>query len=576
MGLRDMMFSRGQDRKEEPRELQPEGLPVQAEGQKAGADETPAPPQGRLELPPEHPLELLWSLWAQGCEEEPPRPALRLEEVLPAPGAPHIPLLTAADAVRELPRLEEQMTAAALERLTIHKPGEDGASPDLDAAVQVFLTAGAMTAWLLVFPPSGSGAGVSRELLEDALSEAQVRFGVEEELLSSLPNSPERYFHLYLAARGVPPVHGKDGSVIDLFSREPKRTFVEDDTGRVDYASFDLFQNVKKDDVICRILPPVPGEDGRSVLNEAVPARQGKAVQAPRGQNTLLTEDRGSLISACDGHLEFNKKCFQVKPVLDIWNNVDFSTGNINCNGDVHVRGDVRSGFTIQTTGNITVDGVVEGGSLTAGGDLIVRKGVQGNGKAVLRAGRGIYARYLESCCVYVRKVLEAESVVNSEVYCDGAVRIRSGRGSIIGGKTHAGREISAKSVGTPAEPQTLVFLGGRPCEQSEREGLAREIESLTKELEKIERQPDSPAKLRRMSKTRVRISADRMKLDQMDRDLEGLTEEEREARGRLECDVIYPGVEIAMGVYCLRVAHETRKCMTTVSKGDLTLIAAK
>ena len=66
--------------------------------------------------------------------------------------------------------------------------------------------------------------------------------------------------------------------------------------------------------------------------------------------------------------------------MLDIPGNVDFSTGSINFLGDINIKGDVLSGFTVRAMGNIHVDGVIEAGSaVEAGGDLVVVKGILGD-----------------------------------------------------------------------------------------------------------------------------------------------------------------------------------------------------
>ena len=62
-----------------------------------------------------------------------------------------------------------------------------------------------------------------------------------------------------------------------------------------------------------------------------------------------------SLLASSSGHVEFSGRAFQVKPLLDIPANVDFSTGDINFLGDVCIHGDICSGFTVRAIGNITV-----------------------------------------------------------------------------------------------------------------------------------------------------------------------------------------------------------------------------
>ena len=94
------------------------------------------------------------------------------------------------------------------------------------------------------------------------------------------------------------------------------------------------------------------------MLDTEIPAKSGKSVPLPKGRNTEITEDGDTLIASMPGHVEFSGSTFQVKPVLDIDGDVDFSTGNIKFVGDVNIKGDVLSGFTVRSAGNIQVGGV--------------------------------------------------------------------------------------------------------------------------------------------------------------------------------------------------------------------------
>ncbi len=571
---------RSHSKDEEPK-LREEAAPVSPDqpepAETAVPEEVPPPedPTG-LELSPEHPMVLLWSVFVNHGGTA-PEPFLDFAEGLvsrsveglweePAP-------MSREDVKRELPRLDSFVSRTAKQRLSKVVTPADEPPPDLDAEARVFLTGQNMTAWILIFPPSGMGKNVTRETLEDALDDAKVRFGVDEGLLDFLPEDPEPYFKLCLAARGRPPVDGEDGRVEDLFSRVPAKTLQEDEAGRVDFTALEIVQNVREGDVICRILPPTEGSDGMTVLNQPLRARAGRPAQPPKGRNTDLSKDGTCLIAKCDGHVEFSGRSFLVKNVLDIASNVDYSTGNISCLGDVHIRGDICSGFTVRATGNITVDGVVEAGIVEAGGDLIVRKGVQGNGQAILRAHRNIFARYIESSNVYAREDLEAECLINCEVYSDGRVTVRSGRGVIVGGHIYAASLITANIIGSRSEQATAIFLGGRPCEEFERQTLTREIETMKGELEKLERQPDSPAKTQQMAKKRMQISANKMKLLQFDKELEKLGEQRARGSGRMACDTVYPGTEIAIDRCRYRVAHETRQCIAAIKEGEIALI---
>lgn len=49
------------------------------------------------------------------------------------------------------------------------------------------------------------------------------------------------------------------------------------------------------------------------------------------------------------------------------------SMGNIDFNGDVNITGSVRSGVTVHAMGSIYVGGFVEGATLIAGKDIVLR-----------------------------------------------------------------------------------------------------------------------------------------------------------------------------------------------------------
>lgn len=131
--------------------------------------------------------------------------------------------------------------------------------------------------------------------------------------------------------------------------------------------------------------------------------------------------------------------------------------------GDIHIQGDVLSGFTVRAMGNIRVAGVVEAGStVEAGGDLIVVKGILGDGTTTVQAQRSIFSKYIENSTISVRENIQTDCILNSNIYCDGEVQVQTGRGCIIGGWVWAAKKISARAVGSPSEARTAIALGGR------------------------------------------------------------------------------------------------------------------
>ena len=474
--------------------------------------------------------------------------------VLPAPAAPM------ADT-------EQGMTEGPQDQ-------EPPPPPDLDAQAMVFVAGDKLSAWLLAYPPSGNGEGVTKGIIMNALGAAGVAFGVDMEVVEGIPAMEAPYFRMHLVARGKAAVPGKDGAVIDLYPRETRKELPVDDMNRVDFTAMGTTQNVEKGAAICHISPPTPGVAGRTVTDKELPTRDGIPAVAPMGRNTALNEDGTSLIATRDGGLEFSGRAFQVNPLLEIAGNVDYSSGSVNFLGDVHIAGDVCSGFTVRAMGNIKVDGVVESSTIEAGGDLILAKGVQGNNQAVIRAHRDIFAKYLENCIVHAKENLHSECIISCEVYSDAGVYVQSGRGAIIGGRVWAGREVDANIVGSKTEVRTTVVLGGLPCESYEKDLLTQEIEEMEKRLEETERQPSSPTKLSRMSKMRMQISVNRLKLNQHQKSLDELQDGlEHRPAGRLTFRVAHPGTLVEIGSSQLKLENETRHSIATLIDGEVKLI---
>lgn len=477
------------------------------------------------------------------------------------------------DAPAEEGKIREEENHVFTDINSDHPEDADPLTADLDALPLVFIAADHLAAWIMVLPPVGKGKELNMKILDHALESEGVTFGIDEDLLQRLPQEKERYFNLFLIAKGNHAADGKDGYIVDYFSRSMEKKFTVDEHDRVDYTSLNLVQNVSKGEAICQAVPPTQGVPGRTVYDQEIPAKDGKPVQLPKGRNTEISEDGSQLLAMQDGHVQFSGRSFQVRSVLEIPGNVDYSTGNINYVGDVHIRGNVCSGFSVRAMGNVTVDGVVEAGTIEAGGDLIVARGVVGNSQAVVRAHHSIYAKYLENSVAHARENLHADCIVNSDVYSDGEIQVNTGRGIIIGGKVRAARTVCAKVIGSKTEAATAISLGAQPCANFERELLELNIEKLMKELEQVERQPDSPARTKRLGKIRLDTSVERMKLNQLDKELAAQQDEDEKPESwRMECDIAYPGIVLTMGNVTMNLTDETWKCNAKLVDGEIRL----
>ena len=81
--------------------------------------------------------------------------------------------------------------------------------------------------------------------------------------------------------------------------------------------------------------------------------------------------------------------------VYEVNGNLDMSMGNIDFNGDVNITGSVRSGVTVHAMGSIYVGGFVEGATLIAGKDIVLKDGVNTKNSGKIEAGEIYQADFL-------------------------------------------------------------------------------------------------------------------------------------------------------------------------------------
>ena len=548
MSIREKISSILFGSKEEPPVQEEGGGSLQPEPQEEAAPESspfPAEEPALIKLTAEHPLQQLYTIRRRERGGLPaPRLCLDEEGVLP-PEVVKKEKSRLQGAVRtaaafRLKSVQNQNKNAEKARQKKAAKGEDGEDPEkkpagMDAHPWIFLSADKLFAWVMVFPPTGQGRELTRELLHQALEDQGIIYGLDERLADRLAHDEERYFHLFLIAQGKPAFDGKNGNIVDYVPRVVERVLQVDEYDQVDYTALNLIHNVKEGQEICRLIRPTEGDPGRTVLDQEIPAKSGKEVPLPKGRNTEISEDGDALLASVSGHVEFTGRSFQVKPVLEVPGNVDFSTGNIKFLGDVSIKGDVLTGFTV-------------------------------------RAHRCIFSKYIENATIYVRENLQTDAIINGSIYCDGEVLVRSGRGTIMGGRVWAAKKVSATAVGAKSECRTSIALGGLPCTNFEREQVRKELKELEMELEKLECQLDSPVKASLLSKVRMKLNTAELRLQQLEEDLIDIKAElkDRGEDGRLECGVAYAGTEISIGDEITRLRHEEHQCVAKMVAGEI------
>lgn len=292
-----------------------------------------------------------------------------------------------------------------------------------------------------------------------------------------------------VVAEGKEPVDGEDGRFMFYFRKKLNRRPHVLEDGSVDYKNMELFECVKKEQLIAEYQQATQGMFGYDVKGQLLSPKRGKELLPLRGQGFVMTADRKKYYSLMDGIIELDELDgkLNIRNLYTVAGDVNAATGNINFNGDVNVMGNVEAGFTIVATGNIVIDGHCEGSCVSAGKDVIIRKGCQGQGVGEIIAGGDITGQFFESAHLSAKGDIEASYLLNCQLRTEGHLLVEGKKGVIIGGYTCAKKGITCYGLGNIAQIKTVLEVGIDKEDMAAYQELGKKIDKLDAEMRTCE-----------------------------------------------------------------------------------------
>lgn len=323
-----------------------------------------------------------------------------------------------------------------------------------------------INAYLTCKPPKG---GVPVTMVR-ILDEAKRRNIVVRLNLAAIKDAVLNYHENVLFASGKAPVDGIDGRFQSLIPEMKERSPYISDKGLTNFRELGGILTVGAGDSLLRCVPATPGEPGIDLFGRLIPAKAGKntSFSSKREGSVLHPNDPTLLVAAIHGCPILKKDTVTVEPLFVV-DTVDMGSGNVNFEGSVHVKGDVHPGMTIQATGDIHVDGMVERATLIAGGEIEVKGGVLGQSErdekfhAVIRCQGSFNAQFVQNAVIFagngifIQEVaMQSELVARHQVLVGG----KRGKGQLAGGTARASILVQARVLGASSHAKTVLTVG--------------------------------------------------------------------------------------------------------------------
>ena len=336
------------------------------------------------------------------------------------------------------------------------------------------------------YPNSDKGSRLTKESILTDLHYKQIRFGIREKEIEKFLAERE-YCKSYLIAAGKAPRNGSDASIEYFFNTNLNLKPKTNDDGSVDFHNLDIISKVKEGQLLARLTPADPGDVGADVFGTVIKPLQVKSLRLEFGRNIRLSEDQTEIYSEVTGHASLTGGRVFVSNVYEVAADVDNSTGDIDFPGSVHVKGNIKSGFSVKAKGDVIIDGVVEGAKVYSEGQIIVRAGIHGMGKGSLVAKSNIVCKFIENATARSEEgYIAADSIIHSIVEAHSEIRVSGKKGNITGGSAKAGIAIDVNYLGTEMEAPTEVEVGVSPETMKRYTQLIEEGERLDQEITKV------------------------------------------------------------------------------------------
>lgn len=377
-------------------------------------------------------------------------------------------------------------------------------------------------------------------------------------------------------AEGKPQVNGIDGRLENCTNKK------ED----LENLNFDEFHkvnpiiSVKDGETIAIIHQPTEGEEGINVFGKPVPPIPGKEFKIKLGSNTKFSEeDPNCIIAKQDGFLNLSDESISITDTFTVNGDIDFKSGNIISKGSLKVSGNVNSGFTLNLTKDVEVNGYVGDAKIESGKNIIIHGGFLGKGKGILKAEGDVEVKFVEN-----QKVLSRGSIsiskegLNAQIFAKHKI---TGKGNavIVGGHTIAGDEIEISSLGNSTEAETIVEVGFDYEKRNSITDNKEKLITLRKSLENVDKYLFEFAQMKKLTPKnaeKVKVLANEHK--KIVAETEAIKEENLKLTNEIYVPTsskisvkgsIYPGVKIGINGRFMIVKEPMRSKTFVLSKDN-------
>lgn len=340
-------------------------------------------------------------------------------------------------------------------------------------------------AWLYLCAPEEQECYEKAEIIS-FLQKNNVQVGINESHVAAMCKK-KIYDREVKVASSEPGEAGHEGFYEFFFDLEKKKPTIRKD-GSVDYRSMSLVQSVEENTLLAKYHPAKQGTPGRDVTGGSEKPIVYKELRPLTGKGISNEQNPNEYYSTKAGKVEYDGHTkLSIVEVYEVSGDCDYANNPvIEFNGDIVINGNIAAGVVIKAGKSVTVEGVVESALITAGGDVCLKRGIQGAGKGSIIAGGDVFTEFIEYTTVKAAGNVQANVILSSKVEAGQKVTLTGKKGLIAGGSVHATMGITCMNAGNMSEIKTKLHVGVEEEIMEQRMAVNEEFDVANKELDEV------------------------------------------------------------------------------------------
>lgn len=377
----------------------------------------------------------------------------------------------------------------------LHPSGYGYQFTDEDSGLMIRISDDCMKAYISV--PLGFKKRFTPPGILKILKKYEINYGLLQKEIERFCNDLPAGLELQIA-QGSGSSSSSNGYYDFYFNTSPMDTPTIKSDGSVDYSRIKIAETVKAGSVLAVYHPARIGETGFTI--SSIPIRESVGVDLPplKGIGIIYDEATLTYTAQYDGNVSFQEDAYTLNVLKNFTLDGDATrvNGNIRYDGSIVIRGDVRNMACIYATGDIVVEGTVEGAELHAGQNIVLKKGVNAAGKGIIEANGKIMGSFFEAAILKASGSIEGSYFLNCKVETDDLLLAKGGKALIQGGNIIAAIGIEAHNIRCNPASKTSLMVGRTPSLTKRKQILA---EKLTKTRQEIDKLNEGLLKLKRV-----------------------------------------------------------------------------